>query len=753
MPRAAIAAETKIRSLKSLASRTYETAEIVAESKGVLESVDALKGWMQAREPAQQTSRALRSIGQEWRLDAELLRGWMETTSHRLDALGAARDELTRLEKTWELTAASLKEAGAVDELVDRAGTVIAELDQLDPMLRDETERVLLLQSRISGASLDAEEALDAIAAALREERRTLLQLDGPPIWKGFGSPSESQPLLQQISASYRESMRALRQYADRAGRQITFQVLLFVVLAVVFFRLRRRAGTWPVDERDVLAFARLVDRPIIGALLVAIFSGAWIHPRAPVAFYEISSLLLVVPVVVLMGGVVQRRLRGSLYILAALFTAERLWELTPPGTTLERGLMLALTAVTAVVLWRTLRPPAEVPAIVAGRWLQAITFVARAALGALAIALLSNLVGNLSLARLLTTVVVRAAYGAVVLYAVALILRGGVTLAVASPWLRSFRSVAEHADLIVRRSRTVIHTGAVFLFLIITINATGQWSLMREGIGELLAHRWGIGGVGFSFEMVFIFLGTIYASIVVARILRAVLEDDVYPRVELPRGVAQTVTFVVRYSVIAVGFLLAAAIAGIPLDRLAIVLGAFSVGIGFGLQTVVNNFVSGLILMFERPIQIGDAIEVGGITGRVRSIGVRASRIETNDGAEVVVPNGNLVSNQLINWTLSNRNRRIEIPVTVAASTDPEKVLTILTSAVAGQPSVLAHPAPAALVRGYGVGLDCSVYFWTSDFDGATTLKSDMTMRVHRALAASGIERPSSVQDVRIKQ
>ena len=753
VPRAAIAAETRIRALRSLASRTYETDEITASSKNVLESVEALRGWMQARDPAQQTSRALRSIGQEWRLDADLLGGWMETTSNRLDVLGSARAELKRLEQTWELTAAELKGSGAVDELVDRASAVVGSLDALDPALRSETERVLLLQSRISAASLDAEEALDAIAAALREERRGLLRIDAPPIWKAFRPEAEAAPLSGQIAASYRESERALQQYADRSRRQLTFQLALFAVLAVVFFRLRRRAGHWPKDHRDLVACARLVERPLLGAFLVATFSGAWIHPRAPVAFYELSSLLLVVPIVVLMRGVVEPRLRGALYLLAMIFTVERIWELTPAGTTLERMTMLGLTTITGVVLARTIRPPSVVPTLVAGRWWRALTIVGRIAVGALAVAIVANVVGNLSLARLLTATVVRAAYGAVVLYAAALIVRGALTLALRAPWIQSFRAVARHADTILRRAKRVIDAVAVVLFLIITINATGQWSVLRRSVEALLGRRWGIGDFRFSFASVLIFLLAIWASIFVSRILRAILEDDVYPRVVLPRGIPQTLTFVARYSVIAVGFLLAAAIAGIPLDRLAIVLGAFSVGIGFGLQTVVNNFVSGLILMFERPIQIGDAIEVGGLVGRVRSIGVRASRIETFDGAEVVVPNGTLVSNQLINWTLSNRDRRIEVPVGVAYGTDPERVLALLKTAVSGQPGVLASPEPIALFRGFGASsLDLSVFFWTADFDAWTRLKSDMTVRVNAAIREAGIEIPFPQQDIRIR-
>ncbi len=753
VPRAAIAAETRIRALRSLAGRTRETDEIAASTASVLESVETLKGWMRSREPAQQTSRALRSLGQEWRGHQETLNAWMETTGRRLDALASAQAESRRLEGTWTATEAALAGPGASVELRQRARAVLDSLHDVEGRLRSESEKVLLLQSRISSASLDAEDALDSIAAALREERKTLLRIESPPLWKAFGPAAGGPSLLGQLTESLRESARALRQYADRAGRNLEVQLGLFVVLAAMFLRLRGRSRAWPRDDKGLVACARLVQRPVFGALLLALLGGVLLHPRAPLAFYELSSVLLVVPVVVLMSGVVQKRVRGPLYALAAIFVAERLWESTPAGTPLERTVLLGLTVVSGIALTRAIRPPSTLPEIVAGRWWRAVTIAGRVGLAALALAVVSNVVGNVSLARLLAMVVVRAAYWGVVLYAADLLLRGTLTLLVRSPSARSFRTIERHADLILRRTGLAIDAAALLSFLAIGVFASGQWTVVRSSASDLLIEPWGIGDFRFSVASALVFLAAVYASILVSRALRAVLEDDVYPRVALPRGVPETLTMLIRYSVISIGFLLAAAIAGIPLDRLAIVLGAFSVGIGFGLQTVVNNFVSGLILMFERPIQIGDTVEVGGLVGRVRSIGVRASRIEPYDGADVVVPNGTLVSNQLINWTLSSRLRRIEIAVGVAYGTDPERVLAILGDAVRGQPGVLSQPEPFALFKAFGASsLDFVLLFWTGEFENWTRVRSDMTVRVNRALAEAGIEIPFPQHDVHMK-
>ena len=146
-----------------------------------------------------------------------------------------------------------------------------------------------------------------------------------------------------------------------------------------------------------------------------------------------------------------------------------------------------------------------------------------------------------------------------------------------------------------------------------------------------------------------------IWASVLVSRFVRFVLEEDVYSHLVLERGIPYAISTMLHYAILLIGFFVALGALGIDLTKITILAGAFSVGVGFGLQNVINNFVSGLILLFERPIKIGDIIEVGGNIGEVRRIGIRASIIRTKDGSEVIVPNGLLISGQVTNWTLSD--------------------------------------------------------------------------------------------------
>lgn len=201
-------------------------------------------------------------------------------------------------------------------------------------------------------------------------------------------------------------------------------------------------------------------------------------------------------------------------------------------------------------------------------------------------------------------------------------------------------------------------------------------------------------------------------------------------------------------------GFVLAFGAAKIPFENIAIIFGAMSVGIGFGLQNIFNNLVSGLIIAFERPIQVGDVIQIStlNLMGEVKEIGIRASTVRTFDGAEVIVPNGNLISNEMVNWTLSDQRRRQEILVGVKYGTDTNKVLEILNSVVPKQNNVLKNPGPFIIFLGFGdSSLDFRVLFWTQ-FDVGMSTKSAVGIAIDEAFKNNGIEIPFPQRDLHLR-
>jgi small-conductance mechanosensitive channel len=219
------------------------------------------------------------------------------------------------------------------------------------------------------------------------------------------------------------------------------------------------------------------------------------------------------------------------------------------------------------------------------------------------------------------------------------------------------------------------------------------------------------------------------------------VLEEEVYPHAHLKRGLPYAISQTVHYLVLVIGFFVAMAALGIDMTKFTILAGAFTVGVGFGLQNIFNNFVSGLILLFERPVQVGDVIEVEGTAGMVERIGMRASVVRTPNGSEIIVPNSKLISERLVNWTFSDRQRGIEVSVSVVLGSDPQRVIEILEGVAKDHPKLVNHPPPKALLTRMGPDwMGFELHAATDRIEDWLEVRSEVGVAMHKALGAANI-------------
>jgi small-conductance mechanosensitive channel len=181
--------------------------------------------------------------------------------------------------------------------------------------------------------------------------------------------------------------------------------------------------------------------------------------------------------------------------------------------------------------------------------------------------------------------------------------------------------------------------------------------------------------------------------------------------------------------------------------------MGALGVGIGFGLQNIFNNLVSGLVIALEKPVSVGDMVEIGTDTGWIKEIGIRASNMQTFDGAEVIVPNGELISNRITNWTLSSKRRRLEITVGVAYKSDPHQVNQLLLNVLENHPEILKLPEPGIFFTALGENsLDFTLNFWISDFVEGKRIRSEVLFRIFDVLKENGIQIPFPQRDLHLR-
>ncbi|MDQ7776945.1 MAG: DUF3772 domain-containing protein [Paracoccus aminovorans] len=265
-------------------------------------------------------------------------------------------------------------------------------------------------------------------------------------------------------------------------------------------------------------------------------------------------------------------------------------------------------------------------------------------------------------------------------------------------------------------------------------------WTRTQQGFS--------LGGVTLSPMAILTFVLVLAVGYFLTNFIQGAFRSSILPKTRLDRGGQNAVVSMIGYGGLGLAALLAITAAGINLTSLAVVAGALSVGIGFGMQQVVSNFVSGIILLVERPIAVGDWIEVGGQQGVVKKMAVRATQIQTFDRTQIIVPNSNLITQPVTNWTRGSLQGRIIVPITVGVGSDGRMVAALLRDIAEDQPTVLVNPAPAVLLRSITpTGQNYELRAMLSDINAGVSVVSEINHQILERFAAAGIVLPGVVR------
>jgi len=261
------------------------------------------------------------------------------------------------------------------------------------------------------------------------------------------------------------------------------------------------------------------------------------------------------------------------------------------------------------------------------------------------------------------------------------------------------------------------------------------------------------LGEASFSLGSLAYLIFSLVLLIYISGKIKQFLISKVFTRYSMNIGVSHSIATIIRYILVTIGFFVVFQASGIDLSTLGFLLGALGIGIGFGLQNITNNFVSGIVILFERPIKEGDRIEVGGTHGKVLKISARATTILTNDNIAIIVPNSEFISGRVINWSYNDDSVRFRVPVSVEYKSDVLKVKELLLEVAAENTNVLELPAPSVRLSQFGDnGIELVLLVWTSSLiHNQGRFKSDINFGIYKKLKEHKIRIPYPQRDLHL--
>ena len=697
---------------------------------------------------------SLDALAESWYSSRLGVTAWMELLTARAISLEQHREHLVGLSGTWRRTREHVRAVKAPDAIIQRVEAVRASLTKAQAQVETQRAATLVLQERVAREVTRCEEALAQIVRARQRAAGDLFVRDSAPIWRHEATALVELPA--RIRSSLESHLVQVRRFIAEQSDRILVHAGFLLGLAGFFWWARRRARGWKAAEAPAAALATLFDQPIAAALVVGLLS-FWIYSDAPAAVRILFQIVGLFAVVAILRRLLAPTVVPGLYVLALFFLADLARDFVTVLPLLERSLFLIeMLAATLVLGWalasgraRDLLAMSSGPARARAREL-----LARLAVVGFAVAFVAGVIGNMSLARLLGSGILASGYLALALSAGRRLADGVVAFALRVWPFSLLRMVDRHRALLERRAATALRAAAVAGWAIGTLDAFGLLTPALAGGRRVLAAQLTPGALQISVGDVLAFAFTVYFAFLFSSLVRFVLEEDVFPRLHLGAGLPYALSSLLRYAIIFVGFIMALLALGVNLDRVTILGGAFGIGVGFGLQNIVNNFVSGLIVLFERPVRVGDAVQIGDVQGEVRRIGIRSSTVRNWEGAEVIVPNSMLVADKVTNWTPADPCRRLDIPVNVAYGTGPDTVLKVLAGVAHAHPDVAAAPAPQSLFLGFGdSALRFELRVWTYRLDRHVAVKSELGIAVYAALREAGMTIPLPQQEIRVYQ
>ena len=693
----------------------------------------------------------------EWTNYKSILDQYQSTVKNRSEDISRIINDVYNDLKKWELTKKELEGRTESKDVAESFNSSIQALNEIMSLAQERLDNVFVTQKKITELVLIVDEEIANIEYAENQRRKDYFILDSPPIWQKIEpvmvSDSISAASLSSIALIKKGINQNKKQFLDfyKLNTKIVFLQIIFLILLLGFLILAN--SKW---KKNILTLRNPIEiqakiilkNPLLTVLSVGVLVSAFFYDSMVPAYAEFHIMVVLFATVILLPKVTHKKFNIFLWLLFVVYLINTFEAFIGVKVNLIRWILIVDTILLFVSLYIGRKIVKSYPEKFTQIY-RSFRIISALYMLFMVIALFANIIGMVALANYITKAVIVSLTFGVVLYLAVKVFTSIFILIFKFRKSTNIQTITSMVNATYQRIRPLFNFIGFIAWMFFTLNSFEIYGFLLDWYDEVMATEWMLGEMTISLGGILAFIGIFIFTLIISKIAATLFQDEWMVNV-LPRGVAPAISLVLRIVVIALGLYAGLSAAGVDLSKLGFILGALGVGIGFGLQNVVLNFVSGLILAFERPINLGDTIEVDMEMGVVTNIGVRSSNIRAYSGAEVIIPNGDLISKKVVNWTLSNRNRRSKIPMKTSPDADPEKVIELFNKIALDHPDTSAVPPPKTYFYGYGPdgNLNFALLYWTTFSD---TLKTDsnIALQIFKALKEEGITAPAPVRRI----
>lgn len=593
-----------------------------------------------------------------------------------------------------------------------------------------------LLQTHNSSSSITTSQLLERVENQLSSSAARIFGKEYGFLWEKHKTGPDTVAETS-VRKAYRAEQKAVRYYfRDSSNRRLFLLLIGFLFFIWVFRNVRALKKLDAISALKHLHFSYLPSGYLLSSLVVMFCIAPFFDLHAPSTYIETMQFFLIIILTIVCWKKWPRNLFTTWMAMVVLYILFSLSHHVVDPELWQRWALIVLNILSVVFGIRFLKKMKDHLHL---RGFLHFVIILHNVMNVLSLVL--NVFGRYTLAQLLGTAAIFSFMQAIGLAVFGKICVEAILLQVTTSRIKRGLSVDfDYSEMLIS-FRRVILVVTIVLWMIVFITNLNIASVVYDGLSGFLLQARHIGDASFTLGGVLLFFAIIWIAHILQRYV-GYFFGDAQGDEEVQNKRQRSRLLIAKLVLLSIGYLLAVAASGVPVDKITIVLGALGVGIGLGLQNIVHNFVSGIILIFDRPLQIGDIVQVGNHAGRVREIGLRSSMLTTKDGAEVIIPNGDILSGQIVNWTLMNNQRRITTELEVRGSDDMEQVATVIKNSIAASEYIVKEREPQVLfTKVYDDGFSLNLVYWCVDVAKSEEARNEIFTMLKKGLASNNLK------------